>query len=442
MKRKINAQFIFLTIMAIILTTILSTIVNYKVLQREVLDDLSAYAYALKGTGAFDDVNDIQYQSQTDTLRITLIDSEGNVCFDTNADVGQMENHETRKEIEQAEERGEGKAVRRSETLGKSTYYYAILMDNGNILRVSKEARNITSVLFSALPYSFMIVAALAVVSVLLTHFLTRSIVEPIEQMAQNINDKNIPCAYKELRPFVTMIQKQHDDIIHVANMRQEFTANVSHELKTPLTSISGYAELIEHGMVKDNDISRFAGEIHQNANRLLRLINDIIRLSELDSVMDEMVQFERLDLYPIVNNCVQMLQVNAENHHVTISLQGESCEVIANREMMDELIYNLCDNAIRYNKKNGTVMVRLYRNEDNRPVLEVRDTGIGIPPEHQERIFERFYRVDKSRSKSTGGTGLGLAIVKHIVAQNHARLELESESGKGTLIRVTFPAD
>ncbi len=223
-------------------------------------------------------------------------------------------------------------------------------------------------------------------------------------------------------------------------NMRQEFTANVSHELKTPLTSISGYAELIENHMVSEHDKARFAGEIHRNANRLLTLINDIIRLSELDVSLDEVVQFEKMNLYPIAERCVDMLQVNAEKQDVTLSLEGEDGLIYANKEMMDELIYNLCDNAIRYNNAGGSVIVRLYQTPDSSMVLEVEDTGIGISKENQERVFERFYRVDRSRSKSTGGTGLGLAIVKHIVVQNHASLDLKSEGGKGTLIRVTFP--
>jgi len=189
--------------------------------------------------------------------------------------------------------------------------------------------------------------------------------------------------------------------------------------------------------MATDEDVVRFAGEIHQNANRLLTLINDIIRLSELDVSTQEVV-YEQLDLYAMAEKCVDMLQVNAENHDVTLQLSGKSAYVNANREMMNELLYNLCDNAIRYNKKGGRVDVSVEET-DTEVVLSVKDTGIGISKEHQERIFERFYRVDRSRSKLTGGTGLGLAIVKHIVAQHHANLELESEKDAGTQIRVRF---
>ena len=218
--------------------------------------------------------------------------------------------------------------------------------------------------------------------------------------------------------------------------IRSEFTANVSHELKTPLTAISGYAELIEHGMSGENT-ERFASEIHKNAARLLTLINDIIQLSQLDGGKKD-VEYRDLDLFPLARECVDMLQMNAQKQNVTIRVQGGEAPVFADKQLMEELIYNLCDNAIRYNKKDGTVTVTAGI-ENGHTFLSVKDTGIGISAEHQERVFERFYRVDKSRSKATGGTGLGLAIVKHIVAQHGAKLTLESEQGKGTEIRVEF---
>ena len=190
--------------------------------------------------------------------------------------------------------------------------------------------------------------------------------------------------------------------------------------------------------MATDEDMVRFSGEIHRNAKRLLTLINDIIRLSELDSSAIEDT-CEDIDLYVLADNCVSMLTVNAEKHDVSIDLSGEHNHINANKEMINELIYNLCDNAIRYNNKGGSVFVTVGKEKDGKAFLEVKDTGIGISESNQKRIFERFYRVDKSRSKSTGGTGLGLAIVKHIVSQSHAVLQLDSELGKGTTIRVIF---
>lgn len=229
----------------------------------------------------------------------------------------------------------------------------------------------------------------------------------------------------------------QNEDLIKNAKMRQEFTANVTHELKTPLTSISGYAELIGTGLASGEDTVRFAKGIQSNANRLLMLINDIIRLSELDSNEDELVT-ENVSLYQLAKVCVEMLEPNAEKHKVSIAMKGRECSIEANRMMMEELLYNLCDNAIRYNNENGSVTVEVYP-EGEHVVLSVSDTGIGIPKAYQERIFERFYRVDKSRSKSTGGTGLGLAIVKHIIEKHNAKLELDSDIGKGTAMRIIF---
>ena len=207
--------------------------------------------------------------------------------------------------------------------------------------------------------------------------------------------------------------------------------------MKTPLTSISGYSELIENGIATGDDVQRFAREIHKSSNRLLTLINDIIRLSELDVTTEDIM--EELDICDMAASCVEVLQMSAEKHQVQLSFSGEPQMVTANRQMMDELIYNLCDNAIRYNNPGGRVDVSVYR-EVERVVLEVKDNGIGIPEKDQERIFERFYRVDKSRSKSTGGTGLGLAIVKHIIAlHDNVKLELRSKLGEGTTIYVYF---
>ena len=238
--------------------------------------------------------------------------------------------------------------------------------------------------------------------------------------------------------PFVNTIRAQHENILMAAKVRQDFTANVSHELKTPLTAISGYAELIENHMVDPGQETRFAHEIQQNANRLLSLINDIIRLSELDSKEGDDLSCDTLDLDEIATECVKGLKVNAQKQKISLSYEGQPCEIRGNRDMIIELIDNLGQNAIRYNNEGGYVHIRVTK-EDGRPQLLVEDNGIGIPKDQQERIFERFYRVDKSRSKQTGGTGLGLAIVKHIVALHDAEIKLESEPGKGTTIRVLF---
>ena len=243
---------------------------------------------------------------------------------------------------------------------------------------------------------------------------------------------------YKELEPFMQTIRTQHENILRAAKMRQDFTANVSHELKTPLTAISGYSELLETGMVQGEEVRRYAGEIHHNSNRLLALINDIIHLSEMDRTEYE-VPMQLVNLAELVQQNLDSLKMSAEQRKVSLRYVGEQASVYGNAGLLEELLWNLCENAIRYNVENGVVKVQIEK-EREQVKLIVSDTGIGISAEHQERIFERFYRVDKSRSKETGGTGLGLAIVKHIVAQHDAELFLESRPGEGTKITVSFP--
>lgn len=438
MKRKINARFVLLTVMSVILTLVLATVAYYELFKKEVLADLRSYTYVLEHAGVFDDMTAVKEYTLSDTdVRITLIDPDGAVRYDSQADAADMDNHENRPEIAEALHSGSGEAIRHSDTIGRNLFYYAARLDNGSVLRVGKESGSIWAIFAGILPWIAGIGVGLILIGLVLSHYLTMQLLEPIERMANDMDHLDSMTVYKEMIPFTTKIRKQHEDIIKNAKMRQDFTANVSHELKTPLTAISGYSELIENGMATDADVQRFAGEIHKNSKRLLTLINDIIRLSELD-VSEQNLTTQEVDLYEIARTCVDMLQVNGEKHDISISLLGTSCTVNANREMMEELVYNLCDNAIRYNNAGGSVKVWVTKKEGH-VVLSVTDTGIGIPREDQERIFERFYRVDKSRSKSTGGTGLGLAIVKHIVEQHDAKLEIDSKLGEGTEIRVIF---
>lgn len=450
MKKKINMQFIIIAAVAIIFTAVFSGIIFYDIFKSEVMEELKAYAHVLVATESFQDVEKNLEKENIDNLRITVINGDGTVRFDTNADIGEMDNHSYRPEVIEAMEKGEGEAIRKSKTLDTNTFYYAVRMDDKSIIRVSKETSSMYSVFVDSFPIIGAITAALFLFCIILSHFLTKSLIMPIEKMSRDINHVSEISTYKELIPFMHTIQLQHENIMKNAKMRQEFTANVSHELKTPLTSISGYSELIENGMATNEDVIRFAREIHRNSNRLLMLINDIIRLSELDTA-DIDVPFERMNLYDMASTCVEMLKMNAEKHKVSIRVKGQEAYILGNRQMIDEMIYNLCDNAIRYNNENGSVVVTIMEIRrfdsdkgimENEVVLTVKDTGIGIPKKYQERIFERFYRVDKSRSKLTGGTGLGLAIVKHIVAgHKSARIELESDTGKGTEIKVIFPS-
>ncbi len=437
MKKRINRMLMLIATLAICCTMLLITFVYYDIFRRQVIEDLRAYTVWVDDNEDGERIRQIGAKLKEHGIRITLALQEGQVVYDNEADYTQMSNHGDRPEMIQAMEDGEGQAVRRSETLAKSTFYYAVRLGNGNILRVAKDAGSIYSVLMQGLPSVAVVLVILVGLSGVFSYFLTRKLIRPIEKLADNLDEGQEVTDYEELTPFVNMIREQHQNIMKSARIRQEFTANVSHELKTPLTSISGYAELIETGMASEADVTRFAHGIHSSAKRLLTLINDIIRLSELDGTEEE-VPFERLNLYELADTCVEMLEMNAEKHNVTIAIKGRECHINGNKQMIEEVLYNLCDNAIRYNNEGGKVEVEVYP-KGRETFLVVRDTGIGIPKEHQDRIFERFYRVDKSRSKSTGGTGLGLAIVKHIIAKHGARLDIVSEVEKGTTITVVF---
>ena len=438
MKNKIQREFILVALSSILLTTVLVTAVFSGFFRNEILDELRTCARVIQSAGIFDGQEEVHTDVGADELRITLIDTDGTVIYDNDVAVGDLDNHGNRPEVELASEQGEGLAVRRSNTLDRDAFYYAVQQEDGTVLRVAKEASSVWDIFRSALPISLALALLILILCILLSARATKSLMAPITQLAEHLDEEETMPVYKEMIPFVNTIRKQHDDIMRNAKMRQDFTANVSHELKTPLTSISGYAELIEHNMVSQTDIPRFAGEIHRSATRLLTTINDIIKLSELDVMETTTLVLDRLPLYQMAENCVDMLQVNAEKHQVTLKLEGEPAYIMGNREMVDEVLYNLCDNAIRYNNINGSVVVRV-KPEGEKVRLCVEDTGIGIPEKHQSRVFERFYRVDKSRSKATGGTGLGLAIVKHIVAQHEAEMKLESEPGKGTRITILF---
>ncbi len=441
MKKKINKQYTLITVVAIVLTVFLSVIVYYDMFQGEVINSLKTYTNVLRNSGMFEDelLHRDEKNSLAEDLRVTLVEPDGSVSFDSNVGIGDLDNHGERPEIQEALNTGEGEQIRHSDTLQKNVYYYAVRMEDGSVLRVAKEAGSIWSFLMPLMPVLFVMIIVLAGVCVILAHFMTQSIVKPVEEMAQHMDDSTYKATYKELQPFIDTIQQQHQDIVKSSRIRQEFTANVSHELKTPLTAISGYSELIESGIATKEVTARFAGEIRKSSQRLLTLINDILRLSELDT-QEQTMSKQPVDLYELAEKCADMLQINAEKHNVTLEFCGEQpCMVDGNREMLEEIMYNLCSNAIRYNVPEGHVMLSVNY-EGKHAVLTVEDTGIGIPQEDQKRIFERFYRVDKSRSKSTGGTGLGLAIVKHAVAKHGAEIGLWSRVGEGTRIRVVFP--
>ena len=439
MRRKINRQLITIAILATVVTMALITIVFRQLLQQQIIEDLKAYAGLLDKADLYQNTEIYVTNFKAGNVRITWIDGDGHVLGDTDANQDYMENHAERPEFLEALENGEGIDIRVSETLEENTYYYAMRMDDGTILRISKAAQNTWKIIFSAMPGLLISLLVMIGICVSLARYFARSIIRPLKAMAANLDrpEAKVTFEYKELEPFMQTIRTQHEDILRAAKVRQDFTANVSHELKTPLTAISGYSELMETGMVQGDEVKHYAKEIHHNSNRLLALINDIIHLSEMDRTEYE-VPMQQVNLSELVQNNMEGLKVSAEQRNVSMRFVGETAFVYGNAGLLEELLWNLCDNAIRYNKENGMVKVQVEKKKD-RVSLIVSDTGIGISPEHQNRIFERFYRVDKSRSKETGGTGLGLAIVKHIVAQHDAELTLESKPGEGTKITVTF---
>ena len=459
MKREINSRLVIIAVLAIILSTIGVTTIYYKQFQAQVQKDLKIDSMIIQTMGIENLVNDDKDVDNvlvgSSEVRITWIAKDGTVLYDNDADESKMENHKNRPEIQNAFKTGVGESVRKSDTMNMKAFNYAVLLEDGTVLRVSTLARSIFSVFIMSSPIVSLIVLFIIVVCVILSHLLTKQLLRPIDKMAENLGNTTYDCEYPELIPFTNRIREQHSDILAAAKSRQDFTANVSHELKTPLTAISGYAELISlnvdmqkmhadntdiqatGGMLGDENVKSFADKIRKNADRLVSLINDIIRLSELDAT-DGHDDFSQVDLYEVAQERIEILRVTADKADVKIELHGEKTMVISNRSMLIELIDNLCQNAIRYNVPCGRVEVEIG-NKGNKALLTVTDTGIGIPPEEQSRIFERFYRVDKSRSRETGGTGLGLAIVKHIVEIHDGQINLTSEVGRGTTIEVVL---
>ena len=482
-------------------------------------------------------------------FRLTWIQPDGTVIYDTHAQSGEMENHLQREEIRQALQYGSGSAVRRSDTLLEQRMYEAKQLSDGSVLRISANRQTLL-VLVVGMLHPVCVVLLLAIVlSAILAHRVSRNIVEPLNQLDLERPVEND--TYEELSPLLSRIYQQREkieaqlrtlrqktdefnqitfhmreglvllngsgavlslnpaaqtlfgadessvgmpfcavdrksdmaaaveealreghselrgnrqgrtyqfilsrissgestiglmilamdmtDVQNAEQSRREFTANVSHELKTPLQSIMGSAELLENGLVKPEDVPRFIGNIRREASRLLLLIEDVIRLSHLDEGAE--MPREDVDILDIAEEVAESLKIPAQEKQVTIQVSGDRCTFSGVRGLVFEIVQNLCSNAVKYNVEGGKVDVTVAK-KGSQVILTVADTGIGIPPEHQSRVFERFYRVDKSHSKATGGTGLGLSIVKHAVQYHNAKINLQSTPGKGTTITVIF---
>lgn len=387
---------------------------------------------------------------ETRNFRITWIDETGKVLYDSQSDTAQMENHLERKEIKEAFLQGYGESRRYSVTLLERALYCAQLLEDGTVLRISVTQSTILTLLLGMTQPICIVIFAAIILSVLLALRLSQKIVKPLNEL--NLDEPLSNKEYDELSPLLKRIdsqqkqlqwqeaelQRRQKELDATGQMRREFTANVSHELKTPLHAISGYAELLKNGLVESKDTIPFAKKIYAEAQRMVQLVEDIIHLSHLDEGAHDMKR-EKVDLYALAETVMHSLEPEATALGITLKLSGETAIINGIPQLLHSIIYNLCDNAIKYNHKEGVATITVKRDETS-VWISVSDTGIGIEPEHQERIFERFYRVDKSHSKEVGGTGLGLSIVKHATKIHNARIDLYSIKDEGTTITVSFP--
>lgn len=572
-KRKIYWNLCLVALLTMVVSALITTLLLCQDLQTQmrqaVMTEVRYLESAMEVSGE-DYLSHLKSRGDGNSVnRITWVDANGSVLYDSYADSESLENHKDRPEIAAALKNGRGESVRTSRTLAEQTYYYAARLSDGSVIRVASTTKSALATVFHTVPVMIAMAVLIVLGVLILAEFQTKRIIAPINQM--NPDDPQAGDVYDELAPLVRRLEKQKETIrqqmeilkekqeefsaitenmregflvvdskgdvmsynksalkllgisegeegmlsrhgnaaweehektdanvniisinrsenfrrvvdealkgshceemLDVGNrhyqiianpvaeseersgavvvildvteqqgreeLRREFTANVSHELKTPLTSISGYAEIMMNGMVQPADMGRFSGKIYKEAQRLITLVGDIIRLSQLD---EEKVQMQKspVDLHLLASDVVKRLQDVAKKNQVTLMLTGKPTVVNGNPQILDEMIYNLCDNAIKYNKPFGEVEVNVAMIKDH-PVLTVEDDGIGIPPEDQERIFERFYRVDKSHSRQIGGTGLGLSIVKHGAIYHKAKVELKSALGEGTTVRITF---
>ena len=505
--------------------------------------DIAASAVELYGTDYLKNIDSERY-------RITWIQADGKVIYDTQAGADSMENHADRQEVKQALAEGEGSSSRYSDTLMEKTSYYARLLDDGSVLRVSTTYATAGLLVLGMLQPILVVLIAALVLSGILARRISKRIVEPMNSIDLDRPLEND--TYEELSPLLNRINQQHKEIemqmrylkqktdeftqitesmkeglilldnkgnvlsineaaqniletdsdcigqsflsiersrninnaiqsafeeghseiyaqygsreyqVDISRIesggetvgavllafditeqqnaqrnRREFTANVSHELKTPLQGIIGSAELIENGMVKPEDMPRFIGHIRKEASRLVTLIEDIIRLSQLDE--GRQMPSEQVDLFELADEVKSVLEGACEAKNINMKLMGEHVCIDGVKRLLYEIIYNLCDNAVKYNNEGGIADIDISSDEKN-AYITVRDSGIGIPQDQQERVFERFYRVDKSHSKESGGTGLGLSIVKHAVSYHNGTVSMKSEPGNGTEIRVALP--
>lgn len=439
MRSRIQRSMILVLCITLAISYLLLTVAVYKQtfqnLQAEVEQEARYIKEAIdiSGTDYLEAMDNVQQNT-----RVTVITPEGNVVYDTKDDELTLANHKNRIEVKAALLHGEGRDVRVSDTIKERSIYYALLLKDGNVLRVSRTVDNVLPMFIQVLPYITIIAVVMICFAIILARWQTSRLIRPINELDLNEPLKNE--IYEEFKPLLERIDKQNKEKDAAAQMRKEFSANVSHELKTPLTSISGYAEIMKSGLVKPEDMPKFSERIYDEACRLITLVEDIIKLSKLDEERVE-IEKEDVDLYELAMDVCSRLSLPAERKGVQIKVHGESVICHGVRPVLQEMIYNICANGIKYNKDGGKLDVWVGNTLSGKKVI-VRDSGIGIPKEDLDRIFERFYRVDKSHSKQSGGTGLGLSIVKHGAMLHQAEVHVESELGKGTKMELIFKND
>ena len=443
MKKKILNHTSIMIVLAVLITFLAASVVTYSKFNTYMQNGVREEArYICLGMEEYGDTFLSKRLRAVSSSRVTLIQKDGTVLFDSQTSPEKLEDHSNRPEFMEAEKDGKSESIRYSETFAKKTFYYAVRLDNGNVLRVGKTVDSVYSTWISSLAVLGILMVLVLILEFAFVERQTRELIKPINDLDLEHPLNNV--CYEELRPLLVRVDEQNrqirqqvKELKEAEEIRKEFSANVSHELKTPLMSISGYAELMMNGMVPADHVQEFSGRIYHEATRLSSLVADIIQLSRLDEGESSMA-FERVDLYELAEDIVLHLDSAASKKNINVSLEGNSVTVQGVRHVIYEMLYNIADNAIRYTNQNGTVNI-FTGTVNGHAFYRVEDNGIGIPENEQKRIFERFYRVDKSHSRATGGTGLGLSIVKHGAILHNAEIKLESEPGKGTKMELVF---
>lgn len=417
----------------------------YGYFERKIFSELETEAVFLEQYIADSNLTDLKKFNSIKN-RITLIHKDGTVYFDNMVDVSRLENHSLREEFVAAKENGAAKVSRYSSTMTDKTLYFAKSIQNGDVLRISCDQHSV-AVLVLGMSQTLLIMLVLAVIiSGIAAVWTSRRITNPLNQI--NLEKPESCAVYEELKPFTKRIAEENYEKTQREELRKQFTANVSHELKTPLTSISGFAEILKNGGTDEKTTKDFAGTIYEESQRMISLVNDIIKLSKLDEKSISLEK-EPIELLGLSKEIAKILSASAKAKNIKLDVHGDSGKIMGVQPVIYEMIYNLMDNAIKYNVQNGTVEVTVKEEKPekghtfgNKTVISVRDTGIGIPKNEQDRVFERFYRIDKSRSKELGGTGLGLSIVKHAAKFHDAAINLSSKEGEGSTFTITFPGN